>query len=168
MSYRTEVNGVQIFGNNEYYPEWLDFIRSKGIEVGEEGQYNGAITDFMGAMDVCERIVLRIDDERAAARAELERRIERNDAEVDDWIRRQATSLFDLSEIRRKIDKGPVNGYRTHLLDELCGLVDNGYLFIPMMLLRACQRDLELDLSHPSRIRAYRLKPKRVMHVHAG
>ena len=29
MSYRTRVNETQIFGNNEYYQEWIDFIRSE-------------------------------------------------------------------------------------------------------------------------------------------
>ena len=37
MSYRTSVNGVQIFGNNEYYKEWTDFLKSKGIEIDEDG-----------------------------------------------------------------------------------------------------------------------------------
>jgi hypothetical protein len=37
MSYRTEVEGFQIFGNNEYYKEWIEFISSEGIEVDEEG-----------------------------------------------------------------------------------------------------------------------------------
>ena len=35
MSYRTYVNDTQIFGNNECYPEWINYIKSKGIEVGE-------------------------------------------------------------------------------------------------------------------------------------
>ena len=39
MSYRTTVNGMQIFGNNETYPEWDEFIRSQGIAIGEDGDY---------------------------------------------------------------------------------------------------------------------------------
>ena len=33
MSYRTYVEGVQIFGNNEGYNEWIEFIRSQGIKI---------------------------------------------------------------------------------------------------------------------------------------
>lgn len=36
MSYRTYVNNEQVFGNNEYYQEWEEFITSKGIETDEE------------------------------------------------------------------------------------------------------------------------------------
>ena len=53
MSYRIRVNGVQIFGNNESYPEWEEFIRSQGIEIGEEGNYEGGDNRFYG--DVADR-----------------------------------------------------------------------------------------------------------------
>ena len=49
MSYCTYINGTQIFGNNEYYPEWIEFIRKQGIEVDEEGGYDG--TDNQKAID---------------------------------------------------------------------------------------------------------------------
>ena len=39
MSYRTYVNDTQIFGNHEHYPEWINYIKSKGIEVGENDSY---------------------------------------------------------------------------------------------------------------------------------
>ena len=32
MSYRTRINGNQIFGNNEWHPEWIEFVKSQGIE----------------------------------------------------------------------------------------------------------------------------------------
>jgi hypothetical protein len=41
MSYRTKVNGVQVFGNNESYPEWIEFIRSQKIDVDDEKCYKG-------------------------------------------------------------------------------------------------------------------------------
>ena len=37
MSYRTYVNDVQVFGNDEYYSEWIEFIKAQGIDVNEEG-----------------------------------------------------------------------------------------------------------------------------------
>lgn len=48
MSYRTKVNGVQIFGNNEIYPEWIEFVISQGIEIKEDGIYRGETTDLQG------------------------------------------------------------------------------------------------------------------------
>ena len=47
MAYRTRVNGVQIFGNNEYYEEWAEFLKSKGIEIDEDGCYDGEIDDVL-------------------------------------------------------------------------------------------------------------------------
>lgn len=64
MSYRTNIEDVQIFGNNEYYPEWIDFIQSQGIEVDNEGNYSGEIHDFMGMLTTIETIVLNIEEER--------------------------------------------------------------------------------------------------------
>ena len=32
MAYRTYINNTQVFGNNEYYPEWTTYLKSKGIE----------------------------------------------------------------------------------------------------------------------------------------
>ena len=146
MSYRTEVNGLQIFGKNECYPEWIEFIKSQGIAVGEEGQYDGEITDFMGAMDACERIVLGIE----------ERRREHP---------KKPRSLFDLSEIREHLDDE--EGCAT-LFDELFDIVRYGYLFIPMMLFHACSNCVELDLADERPVRSYKLKPGYVIKVHAG
>lgn len=64
MSYRTYVNNYQIFGNEEYYDEWIEFIQSQGIEVDEEGCYEGEITDFMSGLVVCENIVNKLEKEK--------------------------------------------------------------------------------------------------------
>lgn len=168
MAYRTTVNGVQLFGNNESYPQWLDFIKSCGIAVGEEGQYDGEIADFMAAMDVCERIVLSIETERDETRQKLSQSCRRRDAETEAWLDRHARSLFDLSEIKQEVMDGQGKALATRLFDALYDLTETGYLFIPMALFRACRNDLELDLGNPNRFRAYRLKPGRVIRVHAG
>ena len=64
MSYRTYINNTQVFGNNERYPEWIKYVESKGITVGEEGDYEGELDDFMEALDVVESIVMRLESER--------------------------------------------------------------------------------------------------------
>ena len=64
MSYRTYINNTQVFGNGESYPEWIKYVESKGITVGEEGNYEGQLDDFMEALDVVESIVMRLESER--------------------------------------------------------------------------------------------------------
>lgn len=64
MSYKTYVNDTQIFGNNESYPEWINYIKSKGIEVGENDSYTGELDNFMEALDVIESIVMKLEAER--------------------------------------------------------------------------------------------------------
>ena len=64
MSYRTSVNGVQIFGNNECYIEWDNFIKSHGIEIDNNGCYDGEIDDVMGMFDTIDKITRRLIEER--------------------------------------------------------------------------------------------------------
>lgn len=64
MSYRTYVNGVQIFGNNDYFEEWEEFIKSKGIEIDEDGCYDGEIDDVMSMFEVIDKITRRLINER--------------------------------------------------------------------------------------------------------
>ena len=58
MAYRTHVNDVQVFGNNETHPEWIEFIKSQGIAVDEDDMYDGVITDFMAALSVANSIFI--------------------------------------------------------------------------------------------------------------
>lgn len=165
MSYRTYVNGVQVFGNNEHYPEWLDFIREQGIEIGEENQYEGHITDFMGAMETVENIVLRIEKEILENRMSLCG----HGTKAALLAEKRYPSLFDLTGIKRKLeDTAGDPGYRPRLFDELYDRIDNGYLFMPIMLYDACKDLLDLDLAHPDRFRAYKLKPGEKIHVKAS
>lgn len=64
MSYITSVNGVQIFGNNECYIEWDNFIKSHGIEIDNNGYYDGEIDDVMGMFDTIDKITRRLIEER--------------------------------------------------------------------------------------------------------
>ena len=168
MSYRTEVNGIQVFGNDEYYPEWIEFIKSQGISVNEEGRYEGHITDFMSAIKACEQIVLRLDDEIKERFAHLEHTINTADPEAQAWLAKHNKSLFDLTPIRRKTDEDADKTLGTRLFDELYDLVEYGYLLIPIKLFNACRDDIELDLGNKTRFRAYRLKEGRQINVHAG
>lgn len=71
MSYRTKIENFQIFGNNESYEEWINFIKSQGIIINEEGLYSGEIKDFMGMITVLENITMNIEKERMEKREKL-------------------------------------------------------------------------------------------------
>ena len=59
MSYRVRVGDTQIFGNNECYEEWDDFIKSQGVDIDEEGCYDGYIKDVNRGLNVIEDIVMK-------------------------------------------------------------------------------------------------------------
>ena len=61
MSYRTYIEDTQVFGNHEHYPEWIEFIKSQGITVSDDGEYDGYITDIMGMISVAEKIVMNME-----------------------------------------------------------------------------------------------------------
>ena len=157
MSYRTYVNGCQLFDNNDYYAKWLEFVKSQGIKISQERCYEGEITDFMGAMAVIEDIVLDMDDGILAYRDKFPKDAGRH------------PSLFDLRGIRRTIDaaKGRDRLPRPMLFDELYDHVTCGYLFLPLMFYDACKDDLRLDVHDDTRFRSYVLKPGKTMHVEA-
>lgn len=177
MSYRTRVNDVQIFGNNEEYPEWLEFIRSQGIEIDEEGCYDGDITDFYGAVTAAEKIVRRVMDHRKAGwdakKAQIESVLSR-DPENQWALERKANltrSYFDFSGFEKYIYGD--HTYRETILDVLFQIVNESYAFYPYVLYLACQDQLELKdvMSEPDgnvRIRNYAFKPGMSAHVHAG
>lgn len=165
MSYRTYINGIQVFGNNEYYEKWFRFIESQGIEIHEEKRYEGEVTDFMAAMETVEAIVLDIDKNLRERMAAIPPSVP-----AGSRVRRNAKPLFDLGDIYDNITAPPREGsdYRPRLFDELYDRVSDGYLFMPIMLYDACKELLELDPSHPNRFRAYKLKPGKTIHVQAG
>ena len=174
MAYRTYANDVQIFGNNEYYETWLDFIKKSGIQIGEDGNYDGYITNFPAAMRACEKIVMEIEAEREQDRKDIMKTLRpATTPEIKAAQKRLLepyTSLFDLSRIKQELEeqeKRKNNIFTETLFGKLKTIIDNGYLFIPIILYNACKDDLELDI--PSGIIGdYKLKQGRKIHVHAG
>lgn len=153
MSYRTYINGKQLFGNNEYYPEWMAFIKSKGAVVDEEGCYAIDITDFMGALQTIETIVLRLVDER-----EERRKLYNKDG------RTPFLSLFDLSEI---VDD--MKAEDTSLFDSICSAIEHSYALLPYHLYRLCQDVLEPDtvFSTDKHYYCFKVKEGEVLHIEA-
>ena len=157
MSYRTYAEGAQIFGNNEYYPVWLEFVASQGIDVDPEGCYAGNISDFTAALEACERIVFSLEDQQTKAREKL-----------PESMAKRFPSLFDLSSIAEKTRNPPADQWSPRLFDELCDLVESGLLFIPIAFFLACRNKLEPDPDCDTRSRAYRLKPGETIRIEAG
>lgn len=156
MSYRTYVNGVQIFGNNETYEEWTDFIVSQGIKVNSENYYKGEITDFMGALVVIEKITLRLTKERSDL-------IKKNGS-----LNGRFRELFDWTNIPNKLEtEDKDDKYRESLFDNLVDLIDNSYAFLPYTFYLACEKMLEPDKSFTvdGHFRCYKLKEGAVIAV---
>lgn len=172
MSYRTKINGSQIFGNNEYYQEWIDFIKSQGIEVGEECQYEGEITDFMKALEVVENITMNKYKERQE-QIELLNLFEKNFKYNADSAHnaKKPKGLFDFESIPKKIiEEDPNDEFRDSLFDQELDIICYSYAFLPYQFYLACKDKLEQDqpfriLGH---INCYKLKEGETLHVCAN
>lgn len=177
MSYRVYVNDVQLFGNNESYPEWDDYIRSQDIAIGPEGQYDGEVTDFMALLEVTERIVMRLEQERREKYDRVIMSIARNpEVSLDKALESVkiitgTNSLFNLQAIPENVTSQKDDDYfRTSLFDELWESVMNYYAFMPYALFRICEKDLKpaKNFGRDGHFRCYKLKPGRTIRVHAG
>ena len=163
MSYRTKINNVQIFGNNEYYPEWIEFIKSQGIAVGEDGDYDGEIVDVMNALKVIENIVLRIEKEYredGISPYDTHRIVSQDGSSY--------TSLFDFSQVYDKILQEDKTS--RPLTDQLLEIQKNSYMFMPLAFLNACGDCVKEDWSSitDGRLYNYSLVDGKKIHVHAG
>lgn len=183
MSYRTCVNDIQIFGNNEYYPQWMEFLEQNGIHPDEEGNYDGYLTEFMPVLEVMEAISMQIYRERKREREKFLKQLERRKPKLEDddyrnrkkHIENRFHNMFDLSHIPESVIKTEENPERTEnemansLFDELALQIKNGYAFLPVMFYDACRCDLELEncFAYPNHFYCYRLKSGHAIHVHA-
>lgn len=125
MSYRTRIEGTQIFGNNEYYKEYVDFLISQGIEIDEDGCYEGEITDVQGLFRVIDKIT---KDLIAKAHTRVENK--------EEWFGRPCKELADLSDSIWLEDKTPVLAFNRDI-------IDNAYIFLPYQVYMAVQDKLE-------------------------
>lgn len=162
MSYRTYVEGVQIFGNNECYEEWIKFIKTQGILVDDENCYEGDIRDFMGALTCIESITLRLNRERECFKKELEEKGLR--------LRNPICSYFDFTNIPAEVEaQVPTDKYNNSLFDKLYELIDNSYAFLPLAFFEACEDKLERAhvFSTDGHFYCFKLKEGETIHVEA-
>lgn len=126
MSYRTYVNDTQIFGNNEGYDEWFDFLKSKGVEIDEDGLYDDYIDDLQGMFEVIDKITKRLIDERheQVTKGEM------------NWNGKPYRELTDLSESIYLNDKTPILMYNMQM-------IENAYCFLPYQVFLAVEDIIE-------------------------
>lgn len=172
MSYRTKINGTQIFGNNECYQEWLNFIKSQGIEVGEEGNYEGEITDFMKALEVIEQITMNKHKERQE-RIKSSNLFEKHFEKDKECIHndQKLEGLFDFRSIPRNIEEtDPDDKFRCSLFDEELEVIRYSYALLPYQFYLACKDKLEQERPFftPGHLNCYKLKEGETLHVCAN
>ena len=177
MSYRTYVEDYQIFGNNEGYDEWFDFIKSEGIEVDEDGCYDGYITNIMGAIETLETIIENFEKDRRLRIDEFKKAYKNVSKEDLEKIKKNTfvpTSIFDhrstFDNYLLQKEKYKDDEYRNSLTDLMMDLYNNGYIFMSINFIEACGDKIESDrhFAIPGHFYCYKLKEDEKIHVHAG
>lgn len=158
MSYRTRINGVQIFGNNDCYQEWIDFLKSEGIEIDEDGCYDGYITNLQGMFNVIDTITRGLINDRhnQVVMGELT------------WEGKPYKELTDLSESIWLNDETPLLMYNMQM-------IGNAYCFLPYQVFKAVENIIEKsDVPYVSDdgkewyLCSYKLKADEKIHVYAS
>lgn len=114
MSYRTYIDEEQIFGNNDYFKEWEEFIKSQGIEIDEEGCYSGDITDVQGLFETIDKITRNMIKEFHA-------KVESGEK---NWKAEPYKELTDLSDSMWLNDDTPILMFNNQIIQE-------HYVFLP-------------------------------------
>ena len=171
MSYRTTVNGYQIFGNNECYLDWIKFIQSQGIKVDLDNNYEGEITDVMGALIAIEKIIDKIETERCKQILEFKKSYKVYNERIDEIAPR---SIFDLRPqyyaFIKQRNTMPDDEYNNSITDRMLDVYENGYAFLSCAFLTACKDDIERDhaFTVPGHFNCYKIKKDHTIKVKAN
>ncbi len=125
MNYRTRINGNQIFGNNEWYPEWIEFVKSQGIEVDEDNCYEGEITDVKGLFITIDKITRRLIKEQ-------DKRV----AKKETWDGEPVRKLTDFSEHWLLDDYTPLLAFGKNV-------VEHAYIFLPYQVYKIVEDSIQ-------------------------
>ena len=131
MSYRMCINGVQIFGNNEGYKEWDDYIKRIGIKIDDNGCYKGYIPDVMEMFEVIDTITRRLIAER-------HKEIENGET---DWYGNPKKELTDLTDMKDVPSDCPLLWFNMNV-------VENAICFLPYTVFKAVEKCIERDTSN--------------------
>ena len=168
MGYRTYIEDVQIFGNNECYELWIDFLKSQGIEVDKDDCYDGYITDVMGALETIEKIVLQLEEKRQEELKLYEKTFDKSEYS-DLWPK----SIFDFTDkyalLKEQATAKCDHKHDKSLTDMMIGIRKNGYIFMSCEFLEACKDKIVQDTSWsvPGHFNCYKLKENCKIHVRA-
>ena len=125
MAYRTRLNGVQIFGDNDYFLEWEEFINSEGIEIDDDGCYEGYITDLQGLFNVIDTITRNLIKDR-----------HQKVLNGETWHDKPFKELTDLSESDWITDNSPLLWINQQA-------VKHAYCFLPLQVFEAVKDLIE-------------------------
>ena len=152
MSYRIWVNNHQLFGNNESYPEWEEWVKSQGVVIGPDGDYNFYTKDFNGMMQAVEKIVIRLIKER-------HQDVLKGEKYFDFRINKEVPyhELGDYSNILEEVEKHNIS-FHYYLRDH----IENGYFFLTYRLFDICRDKLEDHLV------SYKVKDPKGIEISAG
>ncbi len=158
MSYRVKIDGHQVFGNNESYALWDDFVASQGITIDEDDNYDGYTTDVEGLFKVIDKITR----ENIADR---HRKVLAGEKKIGDECK--IRELADFTDSIFLKDDTPLLEFDEYI-------VKNAYIFLPLQvknilkdkLVKADDRykDDVVDWSFTS----YKLKDGEKIHLSAG
>jgi len=153
MSYRIWVNHHQLFGNNESYPEWEEWVKSQGIEIGPDGNYEFYTHDFNGMMQAVEKIVIRLIKER-------HEEVIKGRKYFDFCINKEVPyhELGDYSNILEEVEKKQNIPFHYYLKDH----IENGYFFLTYRLFDICRDKLEDHLV------SYKVTDQKGIEISAG
>lgn len=157
MSYRTYINDCQIFGNNECYDEWINFLKTQDVHFDDEYCYEGTIKDVVGALVTIENITMRLEDEHRA-------RIKKLGIDPTTNSIKQFTSLFNFTqEYNDLLKENETNFDDTighSLTDKVLDIREYSLVFLPSQFIDACADMIEKDepFSTPKHFNCYKLK----------
>lgn len=157
MSYRTRINGIQVFGNNDYYKEWADFLESEGIKIDEDCCYDGYITNLQGMFNTVDLITRSLISQRHTEVINGEQ----------DWNGKPYKELTDLSDSIWLDAKTPLLMFNMQM-------IENAYCFLPYQVFKAVEDIIEktdkpyADEEKVWYLCSYKLKDGKKIHVHAG
>ena len=165
MGYRTYIEDVQIFGNGEGYKLWFDFLKAEGIEVSEEGFYDGYITNVMGALETIDKIIFQLEEERRKLINMYKCDKDNIDAPRSLF---DFTDKFDFILKEKKFDHD--HTYDNSLTDLMFEAKKYGYAFMGCTFLEACKEKIEREepFSTPGHFNCYKIKENEKIHVYAN
>lgn len=159
MSYRTTVEGVQIFGNDEYYADWIDFVKSNGIVVDEDDCYEGDIIDVEGLFKVIDRITKKII-------ANQHERVSRGETTFTCRGKEPCREMTDFTNSVWIDDDTP-------LLMSNRMIIENSYFFVPYILFNAVKgKIVPCDVYEDDKIEwhccSFKIKDGEKIHIRAS